>query len=83
MCSTIQGSSRLAPSSRLRICEMLSTPPAIMAGTPSTTMRPAAIAIACSPEAQKRFTVAPAMEIGSPARTIAWRATLRPVVPSG
>ncbi len=72
-----------SPALRPRICEMLSTPPAIIAGAPSTTMRPAAIAIACRPEAQKRFTVVPAMLIGRPARTIAWRATLRPVVPSG
>ncbi len=71
------------PSSRVRICEMLSTPPAIIAGTPSTTMRPAAIAMACRPEAQKRLTVVPAMPIGSPARTTACRAMLRPVVPSG
>ncbi len=86
LCSAIHGSMPLSPLSvalRLRICEMLSTPPAIIAGTPSTTMRPAAIAIACSPDAQKRFTVVPAMPIGSPARTIVWRATLRPVVPSG
>ncbi len=44
--------SPLSVALRLRICEMLSTPPAIMAGAPSTTMRPAAIAIACRPEAQ-------------------------------
>ena len=86
MCWTIHGSRLASPSSaalRPRICEMLSTPPAIMAGAPSTTMRPAAMAIACSPDAQKRFTVVPAMVIGKPARTMAWRATLRPVVPSG
>jgi hypothetical protein len=62
---------------------MLSTPPAIMAGAPSTTMRPAAMAMACRPEAQKRFTVVPAMLIGRPARMMLWRAMLRPVVPSG
>ncbi len=60
-----------------RIAEMLSTPPAIMAGAPSATMRPAAIAIACRPEAQKRFTVVPATDSGRPARTTAWRAMLR------
>ncbi|MCY1313262.1 hypothetical protein D3C72_2600670 [compost metagenome] len=54
-----------------------------MAGAPSTTMRPAAMAIACRPEAQKRFTVVPAMLMGRPERMIDWRAMLRPVVPSG
>jgi hypothetical protein len=34
-------------------------------------MRPAAIAIACKPDAQKRLTVVPAMPIGRPARMTA------------
>ena len=72
-----------SPLSRLRMCEMLSTPPAMMAGAPSTVMRPAPMAIACRPEAQKRLTVVPAIVIGRPARITLWRATLRPVVPSG
>ena len=44
---------------------------------------PAAMAIACRPEAQKRLTVVPAIVIGKPARITLWRAILRPVVPSG
>jgi hypothetical protein len=71
------------PSSRVRICEMLSTPPAIIAGTPSATMRPAAIAMACRPEAQKRLTGGARDADRQPARMTVWRATLRPVVPSG
>ena len=38
----------------------------------------AAMAIAWSPEEQKRLTVVPAIETGSPARTSATRATLLP-----
>ena len=68
---------------RVHLHEMISTPPAIMAGAPSTAMLPAAMAIACRPEAQKRLTVAPAIVTGRPARMLLWRAMLRPVVPSG
>ena len=73
----------LSPSSRVRMREMLSTPPATMAETPSETMRPAAIEMAFRPEAQKRLMVAPVMPMGRPARSTVCRATLRPVVPSG
>ena len=62
--------------------EMLSTPPATITGTWSTMMRCAAIAIACSPDEQKRLMVTPAVVTGSPARSAATRAMLPPVVPS-
>ena len=66
-----------------RMAEMLSTPPATMAGTPSATMRSAAMAMACRPEAQKRLTVTPATDSGKPARTTVWRPMFLPVMPSG
>ncbi|GEM_PF-6988260 len=84
LCSTSQGSRCEAP---LRpagfMSEMLSTPPATMAGTPSSTMRPAATAIACRPEEQKRLITVPPTVTGRPARSAVWRPMLRPVVPSG
>jgi len=45
--------------------------------------RCAAIAMVCSPLEQKRFTVAPLVVIGRPARSAIWRAMLLPVAPSG
>ena len=67
--------SGLAITSGARLMD--STPPA-MKRSPS----PAAIACAAPttaerPEAQRRFTVTPATESGSPARSAAIRATLR------
>src|SRR6185295_6125433 len=46
-------------------------------------MRCAAIAIVCSPDEQKRFTVIPAVVTGQPARIAICRAMMRPVAPSG
>ena len=63
--------------------EIDSTPPATITGAPSTTMRCAAIEVACKPEEQKRLTVVPATVTGQPARIAATRATLCPVAPSG
>ncbi|MNT20780.1 hypothetical protein D3C72_1560970 [compost metagenome] len=83
LCSTSQGSASAGLVLLERMSEMLSTPPATMAGAPSTMMRPAANAIACRPEAQKRLTTVPPTLMGRPARTAAWRPMLRPVVPSG
>ena len=62
---------------------MDSRPPATMIGTLSTITRWAAIAMACSPDEQKRFTVVPAVVTGRPARNAAWRAMFWPVAPSG
>ena len=42
-----------------------------------------ALAIACKPEEQKRFIVAPAVSDEQPAQSAAFRATLWPVAPSG
>src|SRR4051794_30022186 len=61
---------------------MLSNPPATATGTPSHTTRFAAIATACSPDEQNRFTVMAAALLGSPARSEACRAMLWPVAPS-
>ena len=47
---------------------MLSTPPPIITGAPSTMMRCAAIAIALSPDEQKRLIDTPPVVMGSPAR---------------
>ena len=63
--------------------EIDSMPPATITGTASTITRCAAMAMACSPEEQKRFTVVPAVVTGRPARSAICRATLPPVVPSG
>ena len=54
-----------------------------MIGIRSTITRWAAMAIACRPEEQNRFTVTPAVVTGSPALIAAWRAMLLPVAPSG
>ena len=62
---------------------MDSTPPAAMMGTRSTMTRWAAMAMACMPEEQKRFTVTPPVVTGRPARSAAWRAMFCPVAPSG
>ena len=62
---------------------MLSTPPTRTAWAPSTAMAFAPIAIAWRPDAQKRLTVVPATEVGRPARSTIWRATLPPVAASG
>jgi hypothetical protein len=62
---------------------MDSTPPAAMIGTRSTMTRWAAIAMACMPDEQKRFTVTPPVVTGRPARSAAWRAMFWPVAPSG
>ena len=60
-----------------------SRPPATMTGTRSTITRWAAMAMACMPEEQKRFTVTPPVVTGRPARRAAWRAMFWPVAPSG
>jgi len=63
--------------------EIDSTPPATkMSPSPAIT-RCAAIAIVCSPEEQKRLTVAPGTVTGQPARSAICRAMLAPVAPSG
>ena len=61
---------------------MLSTPPARAAGAPAW-MRPAAMAMASSPEAQRRFTVAAPTESGNCARSTDMRATFMPCSASG
>src|SRR6266481_4675047 len=62
---------------------MLSSPPPMAASAPPRMIWCAAIAMAWSPEEQKRLTVVPAIETGRPARTSATRATLLPWVPFG
>ena len=39
--------------------------------------------MACRPDEQNRFTVAPGTLTGNPARTAIWRAMFTPVAPSG
>src|SRR5262245_17604580 len=78
-CSFTQG---FGSPSRFNIV-MLSTPPPIAASAPPITICCAAMAMAWSPEEQKRFTVVPATDAGSPARTSATRATLLPWAPFG
>ena len=63
--------------------EMDSTPEPIATGVSSVMICCAAIAIACRPDEQKRFTVVPAVETGQPAQIAALRATFMPVAPSG
>src|SRR4051812_26731611 len=63
--------------------EIDSTPPATKISASPTITRCAAIAIVCSPEEQKRFTVTPDTVTGMPARIAIWRAMLEPVAPSG
>ena len=55
----------------------------MMTGTWSTITRWAAIAIACNPEEQNRFTVTPLTETGKPALRAICLAILSPVAPSG
>src|SRR3972149_6051551 len=62
---------------------MLSSPPPMAASAPPRMIWCAAMAMAWSPEEQKRLTVVPAIETGSPARTSATRATLLPWAPLG
>src|SRR5260370_10062236 len=62
---------------------MLSTPPPIAASTPSLRISCAAIAMACKPEEQKRFTVVAATDAGNPARIADMRAMLAPCIPCG
>ena len=60
-----------------------SAPPAIITSASPTRMRSAAICSAVRPEAQKRLTVTPPTEVGSPASTAATRAMFMPCSPSG
>src|ERR1700686_1861894 len=62
---------------------MLSTPPPMAASAPSFRIWCAAIAMACRPEEQKRFTVVAATVTGSPARIEETRATFDPCMPCG
>src|SRR5918992_3542741 len=62
---------------------MDSTPPPMAASAPSLMTRWAAMATAWSPEEQKRFTVVPGTDVGSPARSEATRAMLCPWGPWG
>src|SRR6476659_6050546 len=56
---------------------MFSTPPATNASPSPALIACAALAIACSPEPQRRFTVCPGTSTGKPASNAAIRATLR------
>src|SRR5882672_1751789 len=62
---------------------MLSSPPPMAASAPPRMIWWAAMAMAWSPEEQKRLTVVPATETGRPARRSATRATLLPCAPLG
>ena len=65
------------------IMDMDSVPPATITSAPPLMMRSAAIAIACSPEEQKRLMVSAETSTGSPARSEAMRATFIPCSASG
>jgi hypothetical protein len=78
-CSFTQGLGSLSRFIRV----MLSHPPPMAASAPSLMISWAAMAMACKPEEQKRFTVVPATDTGRPARTRATRATLLPWGPWG
>src|SRR6266571_3763626 len=65
------------------IIVMLSTPPPMAASAPPRMISWAAMAMAWSPEEQKRLTVVPATDAGRPARIAATRATLVPWGPWG
>src|SRR5690606_17373485 len=52
-------------------------------GTPSLMMRPAAMAIDCRPDEQKRLIVVPEVVTGQPAQMAARRPIFMPVAPSG
>src|SRR5262245_2981400 len=80
LCSCTHG---LGSCLTLAFAVMLSTPPPRATSAPSCMISWAARTIACSPEEQKRFTVAPATLTGSPARIDATLATLYPCEPSG
>src|SRR6266516_1126188 len=56
---------------------MFSTPPAMNTSPSPALIAWAALAAACNPEPQRRFTVWPGTSTGSPARSRAMRATLR------
>ena len=60
-----------------------SAPPATMTCAVPERMRSSAIAMASSPEAHRRLTVAPGISTGRPARNAAMRAMLKPCSPSG
>src|SRR5580704_6596376 len=60
-----------------------SVPPATITCAAPARIRSAAMAIACNPEEQNRFTVIAEVSIGSPARSAAIRATFIPCSPSG
>ena len=60
-----------------------SAPPAMMICAPPERMRSAAMAMACSPEEQKRLMVTPGTVSGRPARSAATRAMFMPDSPSG
>ena len=62
---------------------MDSSPPPMAASAPPRMIWWAAMAMACSPDEQKRFTVVPATDAGRPARIRATRATLLPCGPLG
>jgi hypothetical protein len=62
---------------------MLSTPAQTNASPASIWMAPAAMWIDCMDEPQKRLTVVPATDFGSPARKTTLRAMLKPCSPSG
>ncbi|SKX89324.1 Uncharacterised protein [Mycobacteroides abscessus subsp. abscessus] len=61
--------------------EIDSTPPPIAISMPSSTICLAAVAMAIRPDAHCRSTLMPDTELGSPARSSAWRAMLNPVEP--
>src|SRR5580658_5845182 len=60
-----------------------SAPPAMMIWAPPERIRSAAMAMACSPDEQKRLMVTPGTESGKPARSAATRAIFIPDSPSG
>src|ERR1700687_420578 len=62
---------------------MVSTPPPIAASAPSATIWCAAMAMACKPDEQNRFTVIAAAETGRPAWSADTRAMLWPCTPWG
>src|SRR6266508_621400 len=65
------------------IMVMLSNPPPMAASAPPRMIWWAAMAMAWSPEEQKRFTVVAATDAGNPTRSVATRATLLPCGPLG
>ena len=62
---------------------MLSVPPASIRSASPRRMRSAAIAIACTPDEQKRLIVMPGTEFGRPASSTPMRATFMPCSASG